>query len=526
MLKKLLLYANTLRHLTFRQIIYQLWYLVRDSLISHDRYYRRQARDHPPISLEKLSLKPIIPKKTTFTPPASFCFLNQSKQFEGAVDWDYPGYGKLWTYHLTCFDYLNQPDMSAADGLRLIKDFMSKMPDLHDAKEPYPISLRLVNWLKFLYHHRIDDPGVNAFMMAELHTLNRRLEYHLMANHLLENAFALTIGGFCLQHKPLYQKGLHLLLEQLEEQILGDGAHYEKSVMYHQILLGRLLDVINFTGINTDPKLKDTAAKMLGWLHEMTLADGSIPCFNDATPGEAPSTSELLTYAKLLNVSPKKITSDDSGYHAFRLPGLEMVIDGGDIGPSYQPGHSHNDAGSFVLNIHGKPVLVDTAVSTYEVSERRRHERSVRAHNTTHPEGVEPSELWGSFRIGRRESVRLLRKSINEISILRESPLYRSCQILRSVHIDDNCVTITDEIRGQCDRRPFLAHFHFSPGLNLDIQDTIIETDVASIQFEHNIELQTQDCLIATGFNKLERSVKVAAVFQDKLITLIRIKNP
>ena len=33
--------------------------------------------------------------------------------------------------------------------------------------------------------------------------------------------------------------------QQLEEQILPDGAHYEQSPMYHCILLDRLLDAIN-----------------------------------------------------------------------------------------------------------------------------------------------------------------------------------------------------------------------------------------------------------------------------------------
>ncbi len=525
MLNKLLLYINTLHHLTFRQVFFQAWYPIRDSVISHARYYRRYRRDHPSITLKKLSLKPPLRKKTTFTSPATFTFLNQSKHFEVSIDWNYSGYGKLWTYHLSYFDYLNQENLAAEEGVELIQRFIREMPDLADAREPYPVSLRLINWLKFLYRHNIDDPDINAFMMAELHTLNRRLEYHLMANHLLENAYAMTIGGYCLRHAPLYQKGLRLLMEQQEEQILIDGAHYEKSPMYHQMLLDRLLDVINFTGSDADPKLKEIAERMLSWLQEMTFTDGSAPYFNDATPGEAPSTNDLLRYAKLLGISPKGVGLTKSGYRAFRSVNYEMVIDAGSIGPSYQPGHSHNDAGSFVLYAHGKPLIVDTAVSTYQANERRYYERSVRAHNTTHAEGVEPSELWGSFRIGRRESVRISNESIKEISILRDSPLYSSCRILRTVFCDEKTVTLTDEIRGKCNDKPFLAHFHFSPGINVDIHDDTIETEEATIQFEHHSNVQLQECQIAAGFNKLEKSVKIVAFFQDRLKTRFQIKT-
>ena len=523
--RKLCLYVHTLRHLTFRQIFYQAWYPVRDSVTSHARFYRHHRRDHPSITLKKRTLKPALTKKTTFTPPATFTFLNQTKHFEDSIDWNYSGYGKLWTYHLTCFDYLNQENLPADDGMKLIKDFIRLMPGLRDAREPYPISLRLINWLKFLYRHDIDDPGINAFMSAELHTLNRRLEYHLMANHLLENAFAMTIGGYCLQHAPLYQKGLRLLMEQLEEQILDDGAHYEKSPMYHQLLLDRLLDVIHFTGSNADPKLIDAAAGMLGWLQEMTFADGSTPCFNDAAPGEAPSTSELVKYAKRLGIGAEGAGLTDSGYRAFRSRNFEMVMDGGGISPSYQPGHSHNDAGSFVLHIHGKPFLIDTAVSTYEANERRHYERSVRAHNTTHPEGVEPSGLWGSFRIGHRENVTISSESKSEIRIVRDSPLYAPCRIRRTVSCDEENITLTDEIKGPCNRGPFLAHFHFSPGINADLRDNTIETVETTLQFEHHSNLQLQDCHIASGFNKLEKSVKIVATFQDRLKTRIRIKN-
>ena len=42
-----------------------------------------------------------------------------------------------------------------------------------------------------------------------------------------------------------YKKAVEILREELEEQILNDGGHFELSPMYHQIMLFRVLDCIN-----------------------------------------------------------------------------------------------------------------------------------------------------------------------------------------------------------------------------------------------------------------------------------------
>ena len=75
--------------------------------------------------------------------------------------------------------------------------------------------------------------------------LQKRLEFHLGANHLLENLVAVIVvdeiagsaAGFDRQRID------RLLAEQLQEQFLPDGCHYERSPMYHLRMLW-LLDVL------------------------------------------------------------------------------------------------------------------------------------------------------------------------------------------------------------------------------------------------------------------------------------------
>lgn len=52
-----------------------------------------------------------------------FMFLSLEKNFGRYINWDFPEYGKLWTYNLEYFDYLHQEDLEIEEKLRLIDDF-------------------------------------------------------------------------------------------------------------------------------------------------------------------------------------------------------------------------------------------------------------------------------------------------------------------------------------------------------------------------------------------------------------------
>ena len=106
----------------------------------------------------------------------------------------------------------------------------------------------------------------------------------------MENAFSLLFGAYYFQDNILYNKSKKLLISELNEQILNDGAHYELSPMYHQILFLRLLDCINLIKLNKSWKLdnlmsflEEKANLMFSWLINITYKDGTIPMVNDST---------------------------------------------------------------------------------------------------------------------------------------------------------------------------------------------------------------------------------------------------
>jgi hypothetical protein len=158
------------------------------------------------------------------------------------------------------------------------------------------------------------------------------LEYHLLGNHLLENGFSLLFGAYYFHNNNFYYKSKKILLEQLEEQILNDGGHFELSPMYHQIMLFRVLDAINLIKNNSWQNhellnfLIKKAELMLSWIDAVSYENGDIPMFNDSAHNIAPSTKDLFDYAERLGVRIGKISLNESGYRKCRLYHYEQSV--------------------------------------------------------------------------------------------------------------------------------------------------------------------------------------------------------
>ncbi len=182
------LYFYTILHLRPKQLCYQLYYRKK-------RFFRKILRWQYPKTIEvksfSLHLQASIPAKKTYFPTENrFVFLNQSKYFKETIDWnDEKSFGKLWTYQLNYFDFLHQKDLSKEEGLILINTFINTS-NLSTGLESYPISLRGINWIKFLTYHQIQESKIDAVLMAHYRILSKNLECHILGNHLLENAFS------------------------------------------------------------------------------------------------------------------------------------------------------------------------------------------------------------------------------------------------------------------------------------------------------------------------------------------------
>ena len=430
--------------------------------------------------------------------------------------WNFSEHGKLWSYNLAYFEYLNQESMSRQEGLRLIESFIEHFPAMKDAMEPFPISLRGLNWIKFLRRHKVRDQKIDESLYAQYCILLDNLEYHLLGNHLLENGFSLLFGALYFDDARLYNTAQSILRQELNEQILNDGAHFELSPMYHQIMLFRLLDAINLLHANAQKNqetllefLEQKASAMLGWLKNLTFDDGSIPLFNDSATAIAPHSQELFDYAARLGVEAQEKPLCESGYRRVDRQGYTCIVDVGNIGPDYIPGHAHADTFSFEMQRGNAPFIVDSGLSTYETNARRSSERSSQAHNTVTLSGESQSEMWGSFRVAERAHVISLHEGSGFIRATHNGFRKR----LKALHerefvFEEDGITITDRIISQT-KQPAVARLHFHPTVN---EETIMR-HVCLDTLEYTIK----EYFYAPQFNLLQKAKVLEVAFVGKL---------
>ncbi len=531
-LKKLETYFHTLRFMKWQQIRYRAFYTIRN------RYRKKRGFQYPltsEASSTTLSLKPSIVSQQSYAGSDgthTFAFLNLEHTFKEKIDWNFQEHGKLWTYNLNYFDYLLQPDMTEEQGLKLITMFIDDIGQCQDGLEPFPIALRGINWIKFLTYYCIQKSEIDNSLFAQYDILMDNLEYHLLGNHLLENGFSLLFGAFYFADKRLFAKAKEILTAELEEQILADGAHFELSPMYHQIMLYRVLDCYNLMKHNAvfedaplQMLLETKASLMLGWLENMTYANGAVPLFNDTAEGIAPTSSQLFEYGNRVGIEVKRLPLKESGYRKFQTQKYELVVDVGNIGPDYIPGHAHSDTFNFELHIAKKPFIVDTGISTYESNAQRAYERSTAAHNTVLVDNREQSEVWSSFRVARR--AKIVDLSEYEHGVIATHDGYAPAGVLhtREVMSHPSRIEIKDILDFDFDKAyEAVALLHFAPEIAVSlVNDNTIMTKEALFTFEGLKRLEIVDIVIAKGYNKLLPAKGVRLCFQKELTTHIEV---
>lgn len=355
-----------------------------------------------------------------------FCFLGRHGTLR-EIGWDAPDRDALWRYNLHYFDDLNAEGAEArTDWHRvLLADWVHANPPARGIGwSPYPTSLRIVNWLKWHWSgHALTQPCWNS-LAVQARWLSRRLEWHLLGNHLFANAKALVFAGLGFrgtEAEAWLHTGLHIIDRQLSGQLLADGGNFELSPMYHAIFLEDLLDLVN-AARRTHGRIpgrpverwREASGRMLGWLDAMSHPDGEIGYFNDAAPAIAPCLAGLQAYAARLGIAscaPAPMVTaarpvvrhyEQSGY--IRVDGADaaLLLDVAPIGADYLPGHGHADCLSFELSLFGRRIIVNSGTSCYGDGPRREYERGTSAHSTVEVAEQNSSEVWGDFRVARR----------------------------------------------------------------------------------------------------------------------------
>lgn len=356
--------------------------------------------------------------------PSTFRFLNIERSVASEGDWQRRGWGHLWLYNLHYFEDLNAEgaDQRYQWHRSLMHRWVAENPPGEGVGwEPYPLSLRIVHWIKWLLRQGSVEPVLSQSLAVQTRYLSQRLEHHLLGNHLFENAKALVFAGcfFTGDEAEVWRRhGLGLLAREIPEQILEDGGHFERSPMYHALILEDLFDLINVLrtfGFEVPVDWTTRAQTMLDWLDALGHPDGEIALFNDAAFDIAARPGALAEYAVRLSLPRVESASwpgpvgcrylADSGYAALRTARAALIVDMAPLGPDYLPAHGHADSLTFEMSLFGHRCVVDSGTSVYAAGPARTQERSTRAHNTVIVDGVDSSEVYAAFRVGRRARI-------------------------------------------------------------------------------------------------------------------------
>lgn len=535
----LIRYYHTLCYLRPIQIWYRAFYFFRKKWRRLTGF--RYTLEKEPAAVNLLDFEEFIPSNTQWWPTENrFCFLHVEQVFPEKTDWNCTAHGKLWQYNLHYFDCLHQRGLDPADGFRLMHDFVENLPHTPAALEPYPTALRITNWVKFLSTHSsplTPHSSLDASLLAQAYILADNLEYHLLGNHLLEDGFALLFAACRYRDERLSRLAEKILHNELAEQFLPDGGHYERSPMYHNTLLHRALDAYNLLKNNalkdstTFQKLSNLLPPMLAWAENMTYPNDQVARFNDSADGIAPRTADLMTYAQRLGIQPANLPLGASGYRKFQGKSYALIADAGDIGPDYQPGHAHCDTLSFEMHIGSKPFLVNTGISTYEKNERRHYERSTAAHNTVQINDFEQSEIWDGHRVARRARAVILEDTGEKLTAKHTGYDRLGLRHVRRFECAESAVRVSDHVsrnvipggvaRNVIPGYRCRAHVHFHPDVVVLQEDDRLVCGEVTVVFQGFSKISLEPYEYAAGFNLRRPASKAVVEFAEKLETRV-----
>lgn len=347
-----------------------------------------------------------------------FCCFGEFLEYSDfSIQWDSAELSDLARFHLHYFDFLRRDQLAFSDQERLINDWIDKCDFSNRfAWDPFTASLRVVNWIAWCERHDYRNQRIDESIHSQLSFISKNDERELLANHYFENLKALLIGSLYFdteESKRWKSKASYNLVKQLDEQFLADGGHYERTPFYHTIMTENLLDLVNALRNRSSEspdlfcRLAARAEDALAFLADIRFPDGSIPLFNDSVLNASSSLDQIFDYAVRLGFRGEHplnevVERSDVGIFAVRAGGDMLAFNTCPVGPSYQPGHTHNDMLSFEVMLRGRRLFTNSGVFGYADSPDRAWCRSTAAHNTVQVADLEQSEVWSSFRVGRR----------------------------------------------------------------------------------------------------------------------------
>lgn len=469
-----------------------------------------------------------------------FCFLNKKEIYQNDILWNDSAKPLLWLFNINYFNYLYL--LSSDEQESLILDWVKSNPAVtYPSWHPYVISLRVVNWIK----SDIKNPFIQQNIFNQLRYLKKNLEYYIPANHYLENAKALIFGGVYFgidgEGSSFFKKGISILDKEIKKQVLDDGYYFEKSPMYHALVLEVFLDIINIFPKDKHSdlleELKSITFKMLSFYNSILLPNGKIPLLNDSSSEISLPPKDLINYSQQLSfpACERKSSFQDSGIFLYQHKKLFFLTDYGPIGPKHIPAHAHSNIFSFIFSIENQEILVDSGTFEYQAGRMRDYFRSSKAHNVLSLDSTNHAEFWSSFRVARQFEPKIIKINRESDNFLISGKFDGFATMIgddithqRDIEIHkDQKIIIKDTVKGKGEHL-LESFFHLHPDLEIELKDNHtcqIKFKEQEILFScYNANLQIQDSFYSPEFGKKIKNKCITVYKEASLPTEITVE--
>jgi heparinase II/III-like protein len=332
------------------------------------------------------------------------------------------------------------------------------------------VSFRLISWcwtLLLIRDSRALTPDLFAVILESVRAhathIERYLSHYFSPNtHLTGEALGLLYAGILFPElkraERLRSLATHILVQQIERQVLADGVYFERSTCYQRYTVDIYLHYLilaSRAGLEVPEVVKERLLSMLDFLVKLRQPDGSMPNIGDADGGWvlplsgtkpddfcatfstaavvfgspvyawaagklAPDTLWLLGTSAVetfesIEVSPPPASD---ACQMFPVGGVgvmrsgwdesshSLIFDTGPLGCSFSSGHGHADLLSIQCSVFGQQYLVDGGTCCYTANpELRDFSRGTAAHSTVMIDGKSQAEPAGPFAWQRRSTI-------------------------------------------------------------------------------------------------------------------------
>lgn len=425
------------------------------------------------------------------------------------------------------------------------------------------VAFRALSWLWILHFVGKDLPeGAHQKLLTSLYQhgwhLETNLSYYFSPNtHLLGEAIVLhAIAVLIPQYKRSKQwqeLGARVVNAEMERQVHGDGAHFEKSTYYHVYATDMFLFHSLLAEVTPEyrGKLEQMAVlldALLGYTRSLPFMgddDGGRwfhPYGNHAEYGRATiatcshyfgrkdwryEQADLYPQAAWwIGVTEGETPIGNVQSQLFRDVGLAVmraydrliIADGGGFGPG-RAGHTHADSLSLVLTRGDEEVLIDPATYTYVGDAKLRDWfRGTAAHNTIRIDLLDQADPKGPFWWEQHPVVHINEwTSTKEIDVFEAECRYRGFTHRRRLRfVKPDLVLLVDDVSGPEGEHLLEQFWHF--GTNEANERLILEYPAEPVEAWRSRVLGQKEAAVATVVRRrveLPASMAAAILLSD-----------